>query len=327
MNESAKTFAEEQARLLREQLAGLYTNLNQVKDSSVAEAEAKKKELLEKIARNRDAINTQFGVDSKSAYVNKMMGTQNVNDLLTRMGLSSSGFGLGEYGKNEIAYGQNYNNLVLNKNTQLQDVTNQEIDTENAHNTLLAGINTNYLKAKGDTDQYINESAQKMYDSSYNKIIDEQRYQDSLKQQAINNYYKSLSISNSSPKNYTNQPMPYTVGATGTPTGNGQVKYTGTDGSTYTFAAGVNPWVGQYNSAVLTNGVFDPSKAFNGSNGGYQPNTYNGNNLSKTGVQVQTAWGNQQNVWKAGNTYVVWNGPANRYDVLTKAEKKQAGLK
>lgn len=331
MNDAAMTFAKEQEQLLRQQLADLYKGLGDTKDASIGQAEARKNELLAKIEAMRNPINQQYGADTRSAYVNKMMSGSGITDLLSRMGLNSSGFGVGQQLANETSYGQNLTNLTNTKNTNMQELTNKGLETEGAYNTEVAGIDTNYLNSKMQLDQYVNESGRKVYDNAYANFINEEQRKlenaraeqariDSLKQQEFQNNLArdnyNLNTYNAydntpKPQKYTGTPMPYTLGVQGVLNGN-KVVYTNQNGDTYSFDKGANPWTGQINKDVLTNGVFDPNKAFNGINGGYQPNTYQGTKLSKSG-QTAPVNGQTQNVWKAGNKYVVWNGPANKY--------------
>lgn len=100
------------------------------------------------------------------------------------------------------------------------------------------------------------------------------------------------------------------------------------NGDTYTFAEGVNPWTGKIAKDATTNGVYDPNKVFGGENGGYQPNNYRGVKLKKSGA-ITNYNGQNQNVWRVGNTstYVVWDGKKGDYIVLNDAEKKLFGLK
>lgn len=345
MNEAAKTFAQQQEQLLRQQLADLYKGLSDSKDASIGQADARKNELLSKIEAMRNPINQQYATDTRGAYINKMLSGNNINDLLSRMGLNTSGFGVGQQVANETAYGQNFAGLTNTRNANLQELTNKGIEAQGAYNTEVAGIDSNYLNNKMQLDQYINESGRKVYDNAYANYINEEQRKlenaraeqdriDALKQQEFQNQmaeknyqldaYNTYS-SDPKPQKYVGTAMPYTTGVQGVLNGN-KVVYTSPNGDTYSFDKGANPWTGQINRDIMTNGVYDPNKAFNGVNGGYQPNTYQGNKLSKSGQTVPVN-GQTQNVWKAGNKFVVWNGPANTYVEVIQNKNKQWQVK
>lgn len=219
MNDKAISFAKQQEELLRKQLADLYSSLDASKESEIRQAEARKQELLAKIEAAKNPINQQYQTDSKQAYINKMLTGRNINDLLSRMGLSSSGFGVSQQTANENNYGSILGNLQNVRNIGLQNLETQALDAEKGFNTEVAGINTNYMKNKLDLDKYINELARSVYDNAYNQYIDEQRYADYLKQQEFTNKLNAYNTYNSGgsykPQNYVNQKAPYELGVSG----------------------------------------------------------------------------------------------------------------
>ena len=354
MNEEAKSFAKQQEELIRKQLSDMYSNLTSSKDASITEAELRKQNLLNKIEQSRQPIEQRFGEDTRSAYVNKMLSQQNVGDLLNRMNLSNSGFGMGERIGVDTAYGKNLTSLMSDRSTALQGLENQKLNAIGEHNATLAGIDSTYAGAKLDMDKYISEKATQAYDKAYANYVNEQQakwQRDFQQNQAnisnsqawarINLDRENSAAARLKAQKYTATPVPYTLGLKGVVSGN-NVVYTMENGDTYTLPKGMNPWVGEYNSDVMTNGVYNPKKAFNGNNGGYQPNNYTvkankwttangsaGKNyaLTKTGAQAEIN-GQVQNIFKAGNSgeYVLWDGPKNDYIQLTTAQKKEAGL-
>ena len=321
---AAQTFAEQQAALLKQQLADLYTNQASVKDASVAEAEAKKQQLLAAINQQQQTVQTQYGTDAKQAYINKMLAGNTVNDNLSRMNLNNTGFGVGQQLANETAYGSNLSSLQNTRNTNLQSLINKANDTELGYNTDVAGINSNYAANLADTDQYVQSALQNAKESAYDKYISDQQYQDSINQQSFENDIsrQNLEINKynsygSKPKTYTNQAAPYETGVKGILDSAGKkVTYTLSNGDKYILPAGTNPWTGTVNKAVTTNGVFDAKKAMANS---YQPKTYQGKILNpaknKAGNEVRkvNVNGQDQTVWSNGKVYTVWDGTINDY--------------
>lgn len=99
-------------------------------------------------------------------------------------------------------------------------------------------------------------------------------------------------------------------------------QYSDTSNSKENYPLVTQYYKGDYNKDALTNGKVDKSKVFSN---GYQPNNYNGVKLEKSGKTVAEMFGSgqmygstgvnldSQNVWKAGNKYLVWDGSQNKY--------------
>lgn len=98
-------------------------------------------------------------------------------------------------------------------------------------------------------------------------------------------------------------------------------KYTYFDnksGKKSTFAEGVNPFTGTKNPDVKY-GTFS---------NGYQPTYKDGKKLSKVDGVIITVNGNDQSVWTTGNgKYYLWDGSANKYELMTYGQLKDCGIK
>lgn len=334
MDENAISFAKQQEELMRKSLADLYGGLSQTRDASVQEAELKKQQLLSQIEQSRAPIQQQYEQNAQSAYVNKMLQTQNVDDLLNRLGLNTSGFGVGQKIGVDTSYGRNLNDLTMGRNTMMQDLTNQAQNVEGQQAGILAGINSSYAENKLNLDKYINERATDSYDKAYQNYIKEQQdklnreFEERRFQEQIRN--SNMSRSYYEPQSFKDQAMPYTLGAT--PVLNsktGRVTYTDNYGNKYEFSQGVNPWTGGVNKDTQSNNVFDPNKVFNGASGGYQPNNIGGKKLTAVKAangteNLKVFWDNAgqwQNVYTLPNgNHYVWDGKSNKYVQLSKAE-------
>ena len=301
MNEQAISFAKQQEELIRKQLADMYSNLTSSKDASVTEAELRKQNLLSKIEQSRQPIEQRFGEDTRGAYVNKMLSQQNVGDLLNRMNLSNSGFGMGERLNVDNTYGQNLTSLMSDRSTALQGLQNQKMNVEGEHAATLAGIDSTYMGAKSDIDKYIAERATEAYDKAYANYINEQQakwnrdfserqFAEQKKQANITNSYNWAKMNQPAeykPKNYTNQPITYEVNQEFKAVTDGKnTKYTLENGDTYTLPVGANPWTGAIHKDAQTNGVWNKNKVFKSEFGGYQPNNYKGTPLISTGNNI-----------------------------------------
>ena len=175
MNEEAKSFAKQQEELIRKQLGDMYSNLTSSKDASITEAELRKQNLLSKIEQSRQPIENQFQTDTRGAYANKMLSQQSVSDLLNRMNLSNSGFGMGQRIGVDTAYGKDVAGLMSSRTDAIQGLENQKLNTMGEHNATLAGIDSTYAGAKLDMDKYIGERATQAYDKAYANYVNEQQ--------------------------------------------------------------------------------------------------------------------------------------------------------
>lgn len=116
-----------------------------------------------------------------------------------------------------------------------------------------------------------------------------------------------------------NIPLSYRTGLQGVKDGENVVyNIPNQDGSITqaSFALGTNPFTGTMNKNLKnTEGKYDPINAFSN---GYQPNNYKigGKTYKLTKENVvdrTTVNGQEQNVWKVGNTNIVWDGPSNDF--------------
>ena len=307
MNNDALTFAQQQEELLRKQLADMYKNQTNIKDSHMAESEARKQELLNMIEQARNPINQQFEQDSRSAYINKMLSGNQLSSELNRMGLQDSGFGLGQQLQNQSAYGSNLAGLSTAKNQAMEGLTNQAMQAERSHASELAGIESNYLQNKSQLEQYINEAAMRTRDNAYNQFIDQQRYQDSMKQQEFQNKMAQQQLGlQRSAQRQTAQPK--------------QDPNFAPDGRYIGQPTNKNPYGATHPSTR------SDAKDFGVFGNGYQPKGIHGQGAVKSsGLKVSQIPGapqtgstgipiSNQNVWRTENgAYWYWDGTLDRY--------------
>lgn len=317
MATTAQSYAQTQADLLKQQLAGLYDNLAKSTTEQTTSAAANKQQLLDTINTNKATTESDYQADAKSAYINKMLSGNTIDSEMQRLGLNTSGFGVGEVMKNETAYGQNLTSLQKQKASDMTGYNTDTLNAENDYISNVADINSTNAQNKLALDQYINEQVDAKYQQEYeNKTnAEQQAYENTTKaaQQKVENSQAWSQINNSNTKDNTYEPQTYTnqkiktyeTGVTGVLNSNGKnYTYTTSNGDKYTLAKGVNPWTGTINS--------DAKGVGNTFNGGYQPNNYKGVPLKKTRDRVPVN-GQTQNVWKAGSKTYVWDGTQNKY--------------
>lgn len=312
MSTTAQSYAQQQADLLKQQLASLYDSLGQSTASATDAATKRKQALLDTINSSKATTENTYQNNAQEAYTTKMLGGKTLNDQLQRLGLANSGYGVGQVLSNENTYGQNLNKLQTSKNTALSELDKNALTAENEYGATVSDIQSTAAKNKLNLDQYVNEQVNSKYQQAYeNKTAEEQ--------QAIENAQNWAQINQSAaeprvyePQTYTNQPIStYETGVKGVLNSNGKAyTYTTANGDKYTLAKGVNPWTGGVNpDAVGRNKTFA---------GGYQPNNIGGNALKATGEKY-TINGQTQKVWTTNNgkTKYVWDGTTNSYHKLT----------
>lgn len=90
-----------------------------------------------------------------------------------------------------------------------------------------------------------------------------------------------------------------------------------------------NPYTGTVNKDLLTNGKYDPKKAFGN---GYQPNNINGKAIKqaytrdKQAAYVINDHGYEQRIHMCNNRFYIWNGNKNIYEELGYLDCLQAGV-
>lgn len=150
--------------------------------------------LVNQINQQRDPIQQGYAANTQSAYINKMLAGRQINQNLSQMGLNTSGFGVGEQAKNEVAYGQNLNQLNIQNAQALQGLENQITNARGEYNVAQTGLDSQYNTRMADLMKYISEGQQNQYNTAYNRYMTEaerqrqieyQKQQDLLAQQKI----------------------------------------------------------------------------------------------------------------------------------------------
>lgn len=186
----AKNYASGQADIFKQSLQYLVEQQNQQKLLDEQALSQRYTNLVNQVNQKRLPIEQQFGQDAKGAYVNKMLSQQNVNDSLNRMNLSNSGFGMGQRIGVDSAYGQNLNQLMINRNNQLTGLENQITNLQGQQQSDMLGLQSTYAGRLGDLNKYIAESVNNKYQQEYSNYMAQKQYEDRLKQQAIDNTYR-----------------------------------------------------------------------------------------------------------------------------------------
>lgn len=190
----AINYAKSQADIFKQSLQYLVEQQNQQKLLDEQALNQRYTNLVNQINQKRLPIEQQFGQDAQGAYINKLLGAKQIEGNLSRMGLSSSGFGLTQQALNETGYGQNLNALTLNRNNQLSGINNEITNVEGQRLSDLLGLQSQYAGRLGELNQYITKSVDEKYNQEYANFMKNKEYEDRLKQQALDNSYRNRAL-------------------------------------------------------------------------------------------------------------------------------------
>ena len=99
--------------------------------------------LVSQINQQKTPIQQRYSQDTQGAYVNKMLAGKQLEQNLSQMGLNTQGFGVTQQMLNENSYGQTVGNLAMDRNTQLQNLQNQILNTQGNNNPLIYIVRRN----------------------------------------------------------------------------------------------------------------------------------------------------------------------------------------
>lgn len=138
--------------------------------------------LFDQINRQQETVNQTYAQDAQAAYLNKLLAGRALDESLSQLGLSTSGFGVGQRLANETAYGQNLAALQKVRSEGLRDITNQLTDAQSEYNVANAQLGSDFaaqLLAAKEKQQAMSDEK---YQLAYKQFLADLQYQDQLKQ-------------------------------------------------------------------------------------------------------------------------------------------------
>lgn len=147
-------------------------------------AEAQKQALINQktLAENninsqRDTINEDYTSQARQAYINKMLGGQELKQQLSQAGLGTNGIVSSAYSNLENSYGNNLATLQKSRNDSIRDLDKQLNDTQLEYaikeNELLSEIE----EARLELQKYGNELAYSRYQDALNNYLTFTQYE------------------------------------------------------------------------------------------------------------------------------------------------------
>ncbi len=168
-------------------LSYLLTGLDESKALDQQAAQTRYQNLITQIEQQIPGIQQRFERNARAAYINKQQNLQQIDSDLVALGVNTQGFGVTQRLLNNVAYGQQYGDLVLDYNESMRDIDNQKINALGDLNEDLADLDAAYAKDKLETQKYIGEQGRDVYNTTYNNYYNDLQYQDRLKQQELEN--------------------------------------------------------------------------------------------------------------------------------------------
>jgi len=320
----AKKYASTESGVFKNSLQFLLDQQNNQKVADEQSMSGRYQNLMTTINQQEAPINENYQADTKQAFITKLLAERKLDSNLNRLGLNTQGFGVTQQMLGETAYGQNVNNLKLDKRTALRELANKKINATGDYNVSLDELDASYTSKLGETNRYINERTADKESESYGRYMTNRQYENDLEQTALDNAYRNRpSSSGDSISGFDDTTIP--TNSKFDTTG----KYTGV-------ATSVNPYVGQPNAVGKANAQTSKDRELGVFSGGYQPSYIYGKKLSKAkkgGITVGYVFGNgteglsgvnmdSQNIWMADGKYYAWDGSADKYVQLNTAAVK-----
>jgi hypothetical protein len=180
LNKQAQSAANTYASTLQQ----LIDSQNQQKLLDQQAASQRYQNLINQINQQKQPIQQQFAADSQAAYINKMLAGKQISQNLNQMGLNTQGFGVSQQAANETAYGQNLNQLILNRNQANLALDNQITNATGEFNADQTSLEATYAGRLAELQKYISEATQNYYNNTYSQLLSNKQYEDQLAQQA-----------------------------------------------------------------------------------------------------------------------------------------------
>lgn len=190
MNEEAKTYATTEADTFRNSLQYLIEQQNQQQLLTEQAASQRYQNLLNQINQQKQPIQQQYQIDAQQAYINKMLAQKQTESNLSRLGLNTQGFAIGQLAQNENAYASNLNALKINKNQMLQNIANQGVNATGEYNANMLDLGADNQRKLLELLQTIEAQVNNKYNNTYAAAVANQEYNDAMKQQAYERAFK-----------------------------------------------------------------------------------------------------------------------------------------
>lgn len=180
---NADAYAKSKQLQLRDYFNQMLNSQNELYNNQINSLNAAKNQAIDSINNRIPTIEQNALNSGREAFVNKMLANKTVNTQLNQAGLNTSGKAGTAQAKVESAYAQNLNNILLNKQNQLNELEQQKANANNEYMKNLMNLRAQQNASNIDLQKYMQTMNQQVYDSAYNKYIDNYKYQNQLAMQ------------------------------------------------------------------------------------------------------------------------------------------------
>lgn len=307
MATTAEIYAQAKRDEAAKQLQNLYDANEESYKQQTAAANASTQNILNQLTQQGTDYKAQMERDARSAYINKILGTQTVTNQLNRLGLYNTGYGVSTLGAQENTFNKNVSDLQTALAKNLATLDTQKANAQTELQGVLANLASNYANQKNSITEYINNQLTNVYNNAYNQKYKEE--QDALERQRQAELFE-----------YQKQQDKIANSQRWTQLSNNSYTYDdlGTD-----YDVKPNPYTNEINKDAY-NGTFSNK---------YQPNNINGNKLKSSGKTVGQLFKKQkgstgidmtgQKIWTTSGRYYMWDGSINDYIDITAQYKKK----
>ena len=191
---NAMDYAKKQADTFRDTLSYLVDKQNEQTKLKESLAKTNYENLVNQINSAKANLEQTYEENARQAYVNKLLGAQEIGAGISRMGLSDSGFRATQDVLNNNQYSANLNKLALDRATGLRGINDQLVGAQNSYNANLLDIQADANDRLTSLNQYIENQVvgryndafnQYMTNAEYNAKLQQQRYENSLKEREM----------------------------------------------------------------------------------------------------------------------------------------------
>lgn len=298
---NAMDYAKKQADTFRDTLSYLVDKQNEQTKLKESLAKTNYENLVNQINSAKANLEQTYEENARQAYVNKLLGAQEIGAGISRMGLSDSGFRATQDVLNNNQYSANLNKLALDRATGLRGVEDQLVGAQNSYNANLLDIQADANDRLTSLNQYIENQVAGRYNDAFNQYMTNAEFNAKLQQQRYENSLKERELA-----------LLYGTGTgtgngngDGNGTGNGTTTGTGTGGGTGT-GTGNGDGTNGTNNGNGTN-VTGKDKYVNGSKLREYPNATvssvfgTGMALSKDYLGIDATISGKSKIYQAGN--------------------------
>ena len=241
--------------------------------------------LVNKINANRTSLQEQYRTNARQAFVNKLLADQQTTDTLSRMNLNQSGFRLTQDTLNNNQYSANLNQLALAEDAGLRDLDTQGLNALNDYNNNLLKVDLDYGNKLAALKQEIADKVNTYYNKEYDKFYNDLKYQDQLKQQALENQMKQQQLNTTIRNSYSSSSKSSSSSSSSGSSGGVSFSNGGstTNASNASTAAAPNNGSGGGNQTYTLQGSYSPKLSSNANQQWFNNLT---NSISKNGYKI-----------------------------------------